>query len=88
MEKTMNYKIGEALSKLRPAAEWYLSGDDYSNLKWLDKKQTQPTWAEVEATIIAIDQAEAQAVTEAAAKRQALLAKLGITEEEAKLLLS
>jgi len=36
---------------------------------------------------LAAKEAKAQAETEAAAKRQALLDKLGITEEEAKLLL-
>lgn len=36
---------------------------------------------------LARKEAEAQAAAEAAVKRQALLAKLGITEEEARLLL-
>ncbi len=45
-------------------------------------------WEADKAAVEAKFAAEAQAATEAAAAKAALLAKLGITEEEAKLLLS
>jgi hypothetical protein len=51
METTQNQKIAKALMSLRPKAEWTLLGDDYSNIEWLDTKQTKPTLAEVEAEI-------------------------------------
>lgn len=51
MEISMNQKIGTALNTLRPNAEWVLNGDDFSGLKWLDSKQTAPTWTEVSAEI-------------------------------------
>ena len=66
---------------------WTLNGDDYEGLTWLSdtakptKAKLNTLWAEV--------QSEMQA--EAAAKialREELLARLGITAEEAKLLLS
>ena len=47
----MNEKIAQALSVIRPNAEWSLSGDDYNNLQWLDNEQTAPSWEEVKAEI-------------------------------------
>ena len=43
----------DALKSLRPGAEWVWSGADkqWSNLKWVDTKQTQPTEAEVNAEV-------------------------------------
>ena len=67
-------------------SEWTLNGDDYTGLTWLSDspKPSQATldalWAEVQQEIA--DEAEAKQVA-----REALLAKLGITEEEAQLLL-
>jgi hypothetical protein len=51
MEKTQNEKIAFALNFLRPKAEYTLIGDDYSDIQWLDKEQSAPTWAEVQAEI-------------------------------------
>ena len=82
MERSQNYKITIALSRLRPNAEWILNGDDYANLEWLDTKQTMPTWQEVEAEI---DNPTPDA---SIALKADLLARLGITADEAKLLLS
>lgn len=68
-------------------AEWTINGDDYSGLTWLSdtpkptKKQLDDLWAEVSAEIEAEENAKASAKAE-------LLARLGITAAEAKLLLS
>lgn len=67
-------------------AEWTLNGDEYEGLTWLSdspkptKKQLDDLWPQVLAEI------EKEAA-EKIAKRIALLDKLGITEEEAKVLL-
>ncbi len=37
-----------ALTSLRPGAQWVLRGDD---LEWLDTEQTQPTEAEINAEV-------------------------------------
>ena len=37
------FGIAEALSSLKPGAQWTLNGDDYDGLEWLDTEQTQPT---------------------------------------------
>jgi hypothetical protein len=66
---------------------WTLNGDDYEGLTWLSdtpkptKAKLNTLWAEVQSEM----QAEAAAKI---ASREELLARLGITAEEAKLLLS
>ena len=82
MERSQNYKITIALSKLRPNAEWILNGDDYANLEWLDTKQTMPTWEEV------LNEINNPTPDPSLALKADLLTRLGITEDEAKLLLS
>ena len=74
-----------AIQFIRPNAQFVLNGDE---LNWLDETQTKPTqaqitkgWADYQKAI----EAEAQATATA---RAALLQRLGITAEEAALLLS
>jgi hypothetical protein len=72
-----------AILFIKPNAKFALRGDD---LEWFDQKQTQPTNEEIEAGFIAYKEAqkiEAKATAEA---KSALLERLGITEDEAKLL--
>ena len=54
----MKYDITHALTLLKPGAAWSLDGYDYSNLNWLDSKQTQPTETEVNSKISELDRAE------------------------------
>ena len=54
----MKYDITHALQSLKPAAQWALSGDAYSNLEWLDESQTKPTEEEVTAKVTALNNAE------------------------------
>ena len=74
------------LSRKYAGQEWILDGDDYSGLTWLSDtaKPTKTTldnlWSTVQAEIAA--EAEAKATAKAA-----LLERLGITAEEAQLLL-
>jgi len=37
------FGIPDALASLTPGAQWILSGEEYSNLQWLDEEQIQPT---------------------------------------------
>jgi len=70
-----------------PTDEWTLNGDDYEGLTWVSKtpKPSKATldglWQEVQDLI----QTEKQAK---AAQKAALLNRLGITEDEARLLLA
>jgi hypothetical protein len=75
------------LTKKYQGSLWTLNGDDYKGLTWLSdtpkptKKTLDELWQEVQDLVIAEVQAKAQAKAE-------LLERLGITEDEAKLLLS
>ena len=55
----MKYNIPEALTVLKPGAEWTLRGNEYSGLEWLDSKQTKPTETEINNKITELDSAEA-----------------------------
>jgi hypothetical protein len=74
------------LSRKYKGQEWILNGDDYSGLTWLSDtaKPTKATldnlWPTVQTEVAA------EAATKATAKA-ALLERLGITAEEAQLLL-
>tara|TARA_R100001015_G_C4608374_1_gene163571 strand:- start:1040 stop:1414 length:375 start_codon:yes stop_codon:yes gene_type:complete len=54
----MKYSIKDAISYLKPKAEWALYGNVYSGLKWLDSNQTQPTESEVNAKVVELNNAE------------------------------
>ena len=74
------------LTRRYAGKEWTLDGDDYTGLTWLsdDEKPSQETldglWASVQQEI-------ADEATTKTAARKALLTRLGITAEEAQLLL-
>lgn len=53
--------ITKALLSLRPGAQWYIDGDDYEGLQWLEKPvweggQKRPTREEVEAEVARLQQ--------------------------------
>jgi hypothetical protein len=81
-----NY-LALAIFKLQPNSQFSFENNDYSTIKWDVLDGDAPTQAEID---VAIEQVKADEITEAAAKetaRQALLTRLGITAEEAQLLL-
>jgi acyl-CoA reductase-like NAD-dependent aldehyde dehydrogenase len=83
----MSDYLAKAIKKLKPNAEWSFSNNDYTTINWIVLEGQAPTQAEVDA---AIEQIKADEITQAATKaaqRQALLERLGLTEDEARLLL-
>ena len=54
----MKYTVVDALSRLRPGAEWIVRGDVYSGIEWLDSGQTKPTETEINNKISELDAAE------------------------------
>lgn len=74
------------LTRHYPNTEWTLNGDEYDGLTWLSDTP-KPTQEELDAlwepTLAMIEQEKA----DKAAARQALLDRLGITEDEARMLL-
>jgi len=76
----------QVLGMLRPNGGYVLVGSEYEGITF--EPQCEPfTKEEFEAGFAQYDAWKAQQAAEAAAKRQALLDKLGITEDEARLLL-
>jgi hypothetical protein len=79
--------LTKAIRKLKPTSEFSFSDEDYSTIEWVVLEGDAPSQAEIDD---AIEQVKADEITQAATKatqRQALLERLGITEDEARLLL-
>lgn len=74
------------LTRHYAGTEWTLNGDEYTGLTWLSDTE-KPTQEELDAlwepTLAMIEQEKADKT----AARQALLDRLGITEDEARMLL-
>lgn len=82
-----NYII-KAIQSLRPGSEFVIMDNDYSTIVWNTLEGKAPTAKEVDAEI---ERLKAQDIEDAANKeiaKAALLERLGITAEEAKLLLA
>ena len=54
----MKITIIEALTSLKPKAQWSLNGFNYSGLTWLDETQTKPTEEEINAKISELEKGE------------------------------
>ena len=83
-----NEYLAKAIKKLHPEAEFSFQSGDYSTIQWIVLEGQAPTNAEIAAAIKEVKiEIEAAAKAEAA-KKQEILNRLGITQEEAKLLLA
>ena len=76
----------EVLEMLIPTGGWVIVGDTWDGIQFIEAEPI--TKAEFEAGFAAVDAWKAQQEAAKAAEKTALLAKLGITDDEAKLLLS
>ena len=80
--------LTQAIRLLKPNSEFVYTDNDYSTIDWIVLDGEAPTQKEIDA---AIKEVQADEIAEAQAKatqRQAILDRLGITAEEAQLLLS
>jgi hypothetical protein len=82
-----NYLV-QAIQSLRPTAEFSFNDEDYSTIKWDILEGEAPTQAEIDAEIAKIKADEITKAQNKATAKAALLERLGINEDEAKLLLS
>lgn len=80
--------IVKAIKLLRPTAEFSFENGDYSTVKWDILEGEAPTLKEIEDAAKTVLKIEADFESETLAKKNAVLARLGITDEEAKALLS
>lgn len=79
--------LAKAIKSLKPSAEFSFIDNDYSTIQWDILEGDAPTKSQIDAEIKKIKAQEiAEAETKATAKA-ALLDRLGITAEEAALLL-
>ena len=81
-------ELTRAIRKLKPNAEFSFTNGDYSTIKWDVLEGNAPTQAEINAAIEELKAYEIAAKAKAETDKAALLAKLGITADEARLLLS
>jgi hypothetical protein len=81
-----NYLV-TAIQSLRPGAEFSFTEDNYATIEWHILEGTAPTKAEIEKEIVKIKAADEKAKVSAETAKAELLGRLGITAEEAKLLL-
>jgi hypothetical protein len=70
-----------------PQGGWIISGDDYSDIVWVDES-IKITKAKFEAGFAEYETFKTASDTAKATQKAALLARLGITADEAALLLS
>jgi len=78
--------IQQVLGMLIPDGGYVATGDTYEGIEFIEA--TPITKAQFEAGFAAFDKWKSDAETQKATEKAALLAKLGITDDEAKLLLS
>jgi hypothetical protein len=83
----MDYLL-KAIQSLCPTSEFTYTDNDYSTIEWHVLEGNAPSQAEIDAEITRIQAAELTAESDKATAKAALLTRLGITEDEAKLLLS
>jgi hypothetical protein len=79
--------LAKAIKNLRPTSEFSYDDDDYSTINWIVLDGDAPTQDEIDVEINRIKSVEITDAQTKAAQRQALLTRLGLTAEEAQLLL-
>jgi hypothetical protein len=83
----MNHLVA-AIHKLKPNAQFTFKDDDYSTIEWVELDGTAPTQKEIEAALAEVKAEEDAAKAAQEAKKQEVLAKLGLTADEVTALLA
>ena len=79
--------LAKAIQNLKPGAEFSYQEDDYSTINWVTLDGDAPTKKQVDDEIKRIKAAEVIEVAAKATQRQAILDRIGLTADEAKLIL-
>jgi hypothetical protein len=77
----------EVLEMLCPEGGWIIVGEDFDNITWVDDRP-RCTKAQFEAGFAQYDSWKAEQAQAKATRKAALLDRLGISEDEAKMLLA
>jgi len=83
----MTIHLADAIKSLRPSSQFSFTDDNYSTIQWDVLEGKAPTQAEIDAEIERIKISKVSEEADKVAAKAALLERLGITAEEAKLLL-
>ena len=84
----MGEYLAKAILKLRPGSEFKFIEDKYETIEWFVLEGDAPTQAEIDEAIEQLKADEAAEAQAQATAKAALLDRLGINADEAKLLLS
>jgi hypothetical protein len=84
----MTSYLVDAIKLLKPTAEFSFNDNDYSTIKWDVLEGDAPTQKEIDDAIKTVKAKEAADAKARASNKTALLERLGITEDEFKILLS
>ena len=80
--------IVKAIDRLRPNSKYTFKENDYSTIEWFELQGSAPTAKQIQDAIAQIKVEESLKIESDLAAKEALLDRLGITADEAKLLLS
>jgi hypothetical protein len=80
--------LTQAIRLLKPNSEFVFYDNDYSTIIWHTLDGEAPTQKEIDAAIVQVKADEIAEAQTKANQRQAILDRLGITAEEAQLILS
>jgi hypothetical protein len=83
----MSYLV-KAIRSLKPNSEFVFQEEDYATIEWHKLEGKAPTQAEIDAEITRLQSLDATNEANKATQKAALLERLGITQDEARLLLS
>lgn len=81
-------KVVKAIRSIRPNAEFAIHGGDLENIEWHILEGEIPTKKEIEQAIKDLAAAELAKEQEKIAAKNAILERIGLTAEEATILLS
>ena len=77
-----------AIKSLRPNVEWSMSGEDVENIIWHTPNVDSLTEEEVQDEIIRLEQVQEAELDAKAVQKAAILERLGLTEDELRVVLS
>jgi hypothetical protein len=80
--------IVKAIDRLRPSSKYTFKEDDYSTIEWFEIEGAAPTAKQIQDAIAQIKVEETAKIQSDASAKAAILDRLGLTAEEAALLLS
>ena len=80
--------LAKVIQYLKPSAQFSFTENDYSSIKWDVLEGNAPTETQILEAWEVMKEQEAKQIETKATQKAALLAKLGINEDEASLLLS